>query len=227
MVASLSHTLGCSMARTLRIPVVVLLSLAPWCAGAQAVGGKQDSPDWPCPQRKVTKLGASDLQWQGAPVETVKGWREDSEVAALVATLASRRAPVDEAVKELKTYAGKIAAGDRNTKLTLVFAGLLETVNDYRSSVITGIERFNKRQKTRAAEIEQEGQKLSDLQTAAQKDEKAKAEYEKAVELYDWNTRVFEERRQNLPLACEIPPAIDGRVFDIAREIQSLMGQPG
>ncbi len=216
-----------SLTRALRIPVVVLLSLSPLCAGAQAVGGKQDSPDWPCPQRKVVKLGASDLQWQGAPVETVKGWRDDREVAILVETLASRRTPVDEAVKALKTYAEKIPAGERNAKLTLVFAGMLETVNDYRSSVISGIERFNKRQKIRATEIEQEGQKLSDLQKAAQKDEKAKADYDKAIELYDWNTRVFEERRQNLPLACEIPPAIDGRIFDLAREIQGLMGQPG
>ena len=216
-----------SLTRALRIPVVVLLSLSPLCAGAQAVGGKQDSSDWPCPQRKVVKLGASDLQWQGAPVETAKGWRDDREVAILVETLASRRTPVDEAVKALKTYAEKISAGERNAKLTLVFAGMLETVNDYRSSVISGIERFNKRQKIRATEIEQEGQKLSDLQKAAQKDEKAKADYDKAIELYDWNTRVFEERRQNLPLACEIPPAIDGRIFDLAREIQGLMGQPG
>lgn len=213
--------------RTLRIPLVILVSLSPWCAGAQAVGGKQDSPDWPCPQRKVMKLGASDLQWQGAPIETVKGWRDDRAVAGLVATLASRRTPVEDAIKDLKGFAGKIPAAERNAKLTLVFAGLLETVNEYRASIISGIERFNRRQKLRATEIEQEGQKLSDLQKAAQKDDKAKADYDKAVEAYDWNTRVFEERRQNLPLACEIPPAIDGRIFDIAREIQGLMGQPG
>ncbi len=216
-----------SVLRRWRVAFAVLAGLSLWCSGAQAVGGKQDSPDWPCPQRKVVKLGASDLQWQGAPVETIKGWRDDREVAALVATLASRRTPVEEAVKALKEYAGKIAAGERNAKLTLVFTGLLESVNDYRSGIISGIERFNRRQKIRAAEIEQEGQKLSDLQKAAQKDEKAKAEYDKAIELYDWNTRVFEERRQNLPLACEIPPAIDGRIFDLAREIQGLMGQPG
>jgi hypothetical protein len=223
MVASLLQALP----RALGMPFVLIISLAPWSVGAQAVGGKQDGTDWPCPQRKVIKLGASDLQWQGAPVESAKGWRDDREVAVLVATLASRRTPVDDAVKALKDYSAKVAAAERNAKLTLVFAGLLETVNDYRSSVITGIERFNKRQKIRAAEIEQEGQKLSDLQKAAQKDEKAKADYEKAVELYDWNTRVFEERRQNLPLACEIPPAIDGRIFDLVREIQGLMGQPG
>lgn len=217
---------GTSM-RALRLPLVLAAALVALSSGVFAVGGQQTGTDWPCPQRKVAKLGASDLQWQGAPVEGVKGWREDREIAKLVEVLASRRTPVDGAIQSLKTFATALPAGERAGKLTLVFAGLLETVNDYRSSVITGIERFNRRQKLRSAEIEQEGQKLAELQKAADKDPAAKAEYEKALELYDWNTRVFEERRQNLPLACEIPPAIDGRIFDVVREIQGLMGQPG
>lgn len=220
----MSHVFSRAVSRS----VIAVAALGVWGGSLQAVGGgKQESTDWPCPQRKVAKLAASDLQWQGAAVETVKGWREDRDIAVLVDKLASRRTSVEDAVKALKAYAEKVPAGDRNTKLTLVFAGMLETVNDYRTSVISGIERFNKRQKTRSAEIELEGQKLSELQKAAEADPKAKPDYDKAVELYDWNTRVFEERRGNLPLACEIPPAIDGRTFDLVREIQGLMGQPG
>ncbi len=194
---------------------------------AGAVGGKQDGTDWPCPQRKVSALGASDLQWQGPAIDTAKNWRDDASVVGLVKILSSRRVPLDDAIKSLKTFAAAVPVGERNAKLTAAFTGLLETVNEYRSSVILGIERFNKRQKLRSGEIEAEGAKLSDLQKIAEKDDKATADYEKALELYDWNTRVFEERRQNLPLACEIPPAIDGRTFDLVRELQSLMGQPG
>lgn len=194
-------------------------------SAAFAVGGQQTSTDWPCPQRKVEKLAASDLQWQGPDLTGVKGWSEDRDISKLIETLANRRVPEDDAIKALQAYAGKLPAAEREAKLSLVFAGLLEEVNSYRSSVLSGIERFNKRQKLRASEIEQEGQKLNDLQAAAQKDEKLKPEYDKAVELYDWNTRVFEERRQNLPLACEIPPAIDGRMFDISRAFQALLGK--
>jgi hypothetical protein len=206
------------------------VALAAWMATtgyAGAVGGKQDSTDWPCPQRKVTKLAASDLQWQGAAPDTIKNWRDDTAVAGIVKVLASRRTPADEAVKALNTYVETVPTADRDAKLAAVFSGLLETVNEYRSSVIDGIERFNKRQKARSSEIEAEGAKLSELQKAAEKDEKAKAEYEKALETYDWNTRVFEERRQNLPLACEIPPTIDGRTFELVREMQALIKQPG
>ena len=191
---------------------------------AFAVGGKDGGSDWPCPQRKVATLGASDLQWEGPPVDAAKGWQQDAAMSALVKTLANRRVPVDDAVKSLKVFAQGLPAGERAGKLTIVFAGLLETVNEYRSAVISGIERFDKRQKGRATEIEAEGAKLAELQKKAEGDEAAKAEYQKALELYDWNTRVFEDRRQNLPLACEIPPAIDARMFDIVKEIKGLLG---
>ena len=203
---------------------VALITLA--AGAAYAVGGKDDGQDWPCIQRKVAKLAATDLQWQGPPIEEAKGWRQDEAVAGIVKQLASRRVPLADAVKGLKAYAEKIPAAERSAKLTLVFAGMLETVNEVRTSVISGIERFNKRQKQRSTEIEAEGTKLAELQKAAETGEKAKADYTKALELYDWNARVFEERRQNLPLACEIPPAIDGRAFEIVREIQALMGPP-
>lgn len=207
-----------------------LAALAAAATTALAMGGAKDGPDWPCPQRKVMALHAADLQWSGAPVDTLKGWRDDAAAAPVARALANRRTPAEDAVKTLKDFAAKLPAAERDAKLSLVFAGLLETVNEYRTSVINGIERFNRRQKLRATEIEQEGQKLAELQKAhdeAPNDEKAKADYEKALELYEWNTRVFEERRQNLPLACEIPPAIDGRIFDIVRELKALMGQSG
>jgi hypothetical protein len=188
-----------------------------------AAAPKAGGADWPCPQRKVDKLGASDLQWVGPPIETVTAWRQDASAAGLVKLLASRRIPVEDAVKALKSFAEKIPAGERNAKLTVVFVGLLDSVNEYRTSVINGIERFNRRQKSRALEIEAEGVQLSELQKAAPSSPAAQASYDKALELYDWNTRVFEDRRQNLPLACEIPPAIDGRTFEIVKELQALM----
>lgn len=193
---------------------------------AQAVGGAPGSADWPCPQRKVVKLSASDLQWEGDLTEATKSWRQDGETGRLVELLASRRVPLEQAISSLKAFADKAPAAQREARLTAVFAGLLETVNLYRSSVIDGIERFNRRQKGRAAEIEQEGLKLSEFKKSAESDPKLAADYAKAVELYDWNVRVFEERRANLPIACDIPPAIDGRTFELAREIRSLL-KPG
>lgn len=212
---------------SLLVAALMAVSALPLASGtALAVGGAPGSPDWPCPQRKVAKLSPSDLQWEGE-LPSVQGWRQDSDINKLIETMSSRRVPLEEATKALKDYAAKLPAGERRAKLTVVFGALLETVNVYRSSVIDGIERFNRRQKGRAKEIEEEGLKLNELQKAAATDAAKRAEYEKAVELYDWNVRVFEERRQNLPIACEIPPAIDGRTFELGREIRELIKAAG
>ena len=93
-----------SMLRLLALPVVALAGLSVWPLQTFAVGGKQDTADWPCPQRKVAQLAASDLQWQGAAPETIKGWRDDGAIVDLVKILSSRRTPIEDAVKALKAY---------------------------------------------------------------------------------------------------------------------------
>jgi hypothetical protein len=89
-------------------------------------------PDWPCVQHKVPKLTSTQV-WDGPPVDDLQGWREDEEVRKLVAVLASRRVPVEEAVKALDAYAAKLPEAERNEKMKLLFAGLLDTVNTTRS----------------------------------------------------------------------------------------------
>jgi len=140
----------------------------------------------------------------------------------LVSTLASRRVPLDEAVTALKDYAGKLAAGEKNDKLTTVFAGVLKTVNTQRSGVLSGIERFQQRQRLRSAEIEREGERIAKLKETAQ-GEKALAELKQAIDMFDWNVRVFQERQGNMPIACEIPVLMEERLFEMARQIRALM----
>ena len=129
---------------------------------------------------------------------------------------------MEEAVKALDAYAASVPESERDEKMKLVFAGLLETVNRTRSSVMSGIERFQQRQRARAEELERQGLAIIKLRERAETDETAKAELAKAEELYQWDSRIFQER-QNVPLACEIPVLIDQRVFDLGREIRKHM----
>ena len=90
-----------------------------------------------------------------------------------------------------------------------MFAGLISTFNSDRASVINGIERFQRRQKARAAEIERQGAaRLRQLRERAARDASARAELAAAEERYAWDVRVFTERQQSLPLACEVPVLI-------------------
>jgi hypothetical protein len=88
---------------------------------------------------------------------------------------------------------------------------------------MSGIERFQQRQKGRAAEIERQGAVIRQLKERAASDEKARAELTVAEERYNWDVRVFSERQQSLPLACEVPVLLEQRLFELGREIRSRM----
>lgn len=198
------------------------------CGGVALLGlslpvlaaSESTTADWPCVQRKVPTLSAAQM-WDGPNVDGIKA--DDAEVRKLVSTLASRRIPREEAVAALKEFAGKLPAGEKDAKLTAVFAGLLATTNTQRTGVLAGIERFQQRQRLRSGEIEREGERLSKLKEKAAGDAKAHDELKQAQELFDWNVRVFQERQSNMPIACEIPVLMEERLFEMAREIRSLM----
>lgn len=208
----------------MRGTLIATLALATAAIGSATapVWADRNDPDWPCPQRRVPTLSAGQI-WDGPSLDGATAWQQDAAAKKLIATLASRRIPQPEAVEALKAYAASLPQAERAAKLTQLFAGLLSTVNQERSSVIAGILRFEQRQRGRAKELEREGTRIAELKPKAEKDEKARAELDNAQQLFDWNVRVFQERQANTPIACEIPVLMESRIFDMAREIRALM----
>lgn len=190
---------------------------APWALAADAT-----SADWPCVQRKVAKLTSAQM-WDGAPVDDLTKWRDNEEITKLIVVLASRRVSLEQATAAIARFAAAQPQERRDEALKLLFAGLLSTINSDRAVVMSGIERFQQRQKARAAEIERQGTAIQELKERAVNDEKARAELAAAEDRYNWDVRVFSERQQSLPLACEVPVLIEQRLFALGREIRSRM----
>ncbi len=88
---------------------------------------------------------------------------------------------------------------------------------------MAGIERFQQRQRARAAEIERQGAALRQIKERAATDDQARAELAAAEDRYNWDVRVFSERQQSLPLACEVPVLIEQRLFELGRDIRQHM----
>ena len=137
--------------------------------------------------------------------------------------LANRRVPLEEAATAIGRFSSAQRQDQRDDALKLLFAGLLNIINNDRAVVMSGIERFQQRQKARAAEIQRQGAAIRELRERAASDEKARAELAIAEERYNWDVRVFSERQQSLPLACEVPVLIEQRLFELGREIRSQM----
>jgi hypothetical protein len=191
-------------------------------AAPRAIAADPANPDWPCVQRKVAMLSSAQM-WDGADVDDLTQWRDSEEMTKLIALLASRRVPLEQAAAAIARFAASQPPDKRDDALKLLFAGLISTVNSDRAVVISGIERFQQRQKARAAEIERQGAALRQLRERAASDDKARAELAAAEERYNWDVRVFTERQQSLPLACEVPVLIEQRLFALGREIRARM----
>ena len=58
--------------------------------------------------------------------------------------------------------------------------------------------------------------KIEDVEGAA------KAAANDPAEKMKWEIRVFQERQQNIPIACEIPQLMDERIGLVARTIRAL-----
>ena len=173
-------------------------------------------PDWPCAQAKVPDVSLAAV-WAGPPLDDVADkWKNDAKVSALLPRLAARRTPLDDAQKAITEFlAGSTAEKIEMGKL--LFAGLFDTLNAQRSSVMSGLERVTRKQREAADKIRTDTLALQALQDASPPDQ---AKIEELGNQLVWETRIFEDRQRVIKFVCEVPTAIDQRLFALGRMIQ-------
>jgi hypothetical protein len=173
-------------------------------------------PDWPCAQAKVPEISLPAV-WAGPPLDDVQDkWKDDAKVSALVTKTAARRIPLDQAEKDIKEFLGS-STSDKTMAGKLLFAGLFDTLNAERSTVMNGLERVMRKQREAADKIRSDTIALQALQGEASPDQ------QKVDELANqllWETRIFEDRRKVVKYVCEVPTTIDQRLFALSRVIQ-------
>ena len=176
-------------------------------------------PDWPCTQAKVPEISLAAV-WAGPALDDAETkWKEDAKVTALVSKLSARKTPLDEAEKSVKEFLAA-SASDKTANAKLLFAGLFDTLNAQRSQVMSGLERVSRKQREAADKIREETIALQALQSATPRDEtKVDALSNELI----WKTRIFEDRHKVVRFVCEVPTAIDQRLFALGRVIQQEM----
>ena len=173
-------------------------------------------PDWPCQQIKVPGIPLAAV-WSGPAVDPRdESWKNDPAVSDLVATVAPRREPIEQAQARIHDFAER-AGEPKRARLMQVFAGVFDVLDQERGSVMAGLDRSGARQKERAAEIRSDNEKLRALQAESGADPEAVETLTKQVM---WETEVFQDRRQALSYVCDVPGQIEQRLFALAHQIQ-------
>jgi chromosome segregation ATPase len=158
--------------------------------------------------------------WEGPSLDAAGSkWRSEADVASLVERLAARRTSEEEARTAIMELAA--SSGDaRQEKLLTLLAGLFESINEERSDIVAGIERYGRKQKQLAETLREETAKLDTLRNAADADPSKVAQMS---DQFTWSLRVFEERQRSLRYVCEVPVLIEQRLFTLVRMIQSAL----
>jgi len=172
-------------------------------------------------QRKVPEISAGQV-WTGPSIEGIgDSWRNDETLAEFARRIASRRTGMEEAKHSIAAFSSS-AGADKNHRLTLLFAGVLATINAERSSIMAGIGRFARRQQALAERISAQSAELDRLPAQNATDEQT---YRRAelLEVQAWDDRIFRERERSLQYICELPVLLDQRAFALGREIAAQL----
>jgi hypothetical protein len=192
----------------------VVVLTACWAQPSRALDPRY--PDWPCQQLKVPGIAVASV-WNGPSIDGVDAKPTDAKQADLVARLAARRTPIEDARKLIADYLVGTDA-EKRQKATTLFVSLYSTLNAQRDEVMSGIERFSRKQKFAAEDIRAQAQKLRELQDKAGADQ---SQTEELASQLAWQTRIFEDRRKSTSYVCEVPVQIEKRLFDLGSAIAS------
>ena len=187
------------------------------CVGLPPASNAADPryPDWPCVQAKVPEISVVAV-WDGPPIEqATAAWQTEPEIKDLVARLAARRTPMEEAQKRIAQFVTGDAAA-KTEKGKLLFAGLFETLNSERGAVMSGLERLARSEKELAEQIRSDTAAMHELQDAPAPDQ---AKIDAFASRIEWNMRIFDDRRKSIRYACEVPVIIEKRLFALSRAI--------
>ena len=173
-------------------------------------------PDWPCQQLKVPEISIASV-WNGPPIDAIDSTKPaDPKQAELVAHLAARRTPIEDARKLIADYLTGTDE-EKQQRATRLFAALYSTLNAQRDQVMNGIERFSRKQKGAAEAIREKAQKMREVQDKSNGDP---AESSDLASELAWQTRIFEDRRRSTSYICDVPVLIEKRLFDLGGAIQ-------
>lgn len=188
---------------------------------ARAQRAATGPPDWPCVQRLVPELAWGTI-WTGPSPEALeRSWWEDEEVGRLVRFATARETSRDEALQRVSEFVAQVASqpeAEREERLTLLFAGLLERVDRERGRVI---ERIRSASRGQVKRLDRLTELVDELEAQRASDEGNGGDIEQLRQELHWEQQTFQKRQQLLPVLCEKPSLLEEELSRMVRVIRA------
>ncbi|MBT3052947.1 MAG: hypothetical protein ABW141_07365 [Candidatus Thiodiazotropha endolucinida] len=173
--------------------------------------------DWPCEQALVNEIPAA-VVWAGPSIAGLEhAWEQDKEVSRLVNRLVVSDYDLDAADAEIAEFSAEQDSSEKDSRLTLLFAGVIQTLNEERKKKLDGIIKYARGQAARANRLSHELDEMIQLQEdPSQAGQERLALMQKEMEI---KQRMFDEREAFIQHLCTRPRVIEERLGSLARSI--------
>jgi hypothetical protein len=198
--------------RVLSAPVLWLILLGMSQATAEEIR------DWPCDAPFAERFDPVEV-WGGALRRPLaNGWREDAEVRDVVEFAANPENPPRQGGKRIAKFAAPLGGAEREQRLMLVFAGLLDQFNLLRGFVIEGVRDFIVR-----AKILREAVDRNEAAAAALPTQGREQQRRDHLEARAWDARQMDDALEEAEFLCHRYGYLDKKLRELTAGIRAAL----
>ena len=190
--------------------LIVLLDAAPAAAA-------EEIRDWPCDAPFAKSFDPVQVWGGPLPGSLPEGWRQDTGVRDVVEFAANPENPPAQGAKQIVAFAAPLGA-DREERLLLLFAGLLDRFNLLREFVIEGVRDFVLR-----AKILRDAVAQNDAALAAEGGTRAEAQRYAYRQARSLDARSMDDAMEEAEFLCRRYGYLDRKLRELTAAIRAAL----
>jgi hypothetical protein len=198
------HLMACSL--------IVVLGAAPAAAG--------EIRDWPCDAPLAARFDPVQVWGSPLPSSLPEGWRQDLGVREVVEFAANPENPPGQGAKQIVAFAAPLGA-EREERLLLLFAGLLDQFNLLRGFALEGVRDFVLRAKILRDAVAQNDAALAAL--AAEGGARVEAQRRAYGQARSLDARSMDDAMEEAEFLCRRYGYLDRKLRELTAAIRAAL----
>jgi hypothetical protein len=182
-----------------------------------APAAAEEIRDWPCPAPLAERFDPAQVWGSPLPRPLPEDWRQDAAVLEVVEFAANPENPPSQGARRITALAAALGA-EREERLMMVFAGLLDQFNLLRGFVIEGVRDFVVRAKILREAIDRNEAAVSALPTEAREGKR-----QGYLEARSWDARRMDDAMEEAEFLCRRYGYLDKKLRELTASIRAAL----
>lgn len=196
------------------------MALCLWIVWCTAPVMAEEIPNWPCDLPLADRFAPAEVWGAALPAAPSGDWREDPAVREVVEFAANPENPPGQGAKKIAAFAAPLAA-EREQRLLLVFAGLLEQFDLLRGFIVEGVRDFVLRARILRDAVAENDAAMAAL--PADGGTEAEERRRGYAEARSWDARAMDDAMEEAEFLCHRYAYLDEKLRRLAEAVRSAL----